>query len=106
MSEAEPVEIRNDPQSERYVATIGGTEAGAVYYERGGNQITFTHTEVSDAFGGHGVGGKLAELALDEARSAGAEVVPQCPFVAHYIARHPAYLDLVPLSLRERVSNS
>jgi predicted GNAT family acetyltransferase len=106
MSGAEPVEIRNEPQSERYVATIGGTEAGAVYYERAGNQITFTHTEVSDAFGGHGVGGKLAKLALDDARNAHADVVPQCPFVAHYIARHPAYLDLVPMSLRERVASS
>jgi hypothetical protein len=29
-------------------------------------------------------------------------VLPQCPFIAGYIRRHPEYLDLVPEGARER----
>lgn len=106
MADALPVEVRDDHDQQRYVASIGDAEAGSVYYVREGSRITFTHTEVSDAFGGHGVGGALAKLALDDAREAGAEVIPQCPFVAHYIARHPDYLPLVAEELRADVENA
>jgi hypothetical protein len=33
--------------------------------------------------------------ALDDARRRGWRIVPQCPFVAEFIAEHPEYADLV-----------
>ncbi|WP_420803744.1 GNAT family N-acetyltransferase [Saccharopolyspora erythraea] len=33
---------------------------------------------------------------LDSARERGLEVLPHCPFVRSWIARHPEYLELVP----------
>ncbi|MFC7573610.1 GNAT family N-acetyltransferase [Klenkia terrae] len=45
--------------------------------------------------GHHGLGGTLVRAALDDVRAAGGTVVPQCPFVAGWIARHPEYRDLV-----------
>ena len=100
------MDVRNDAASARYVATIDGAEAGEAFYERNGNEVTFTHTEVSDAFGGLGVGGALAKRALDDARAAGATVLPQCPFIAHYIARHTDYLALVPTQLHDQVKRA
>ena len=47
------------------------------------------------AIEGHGVGSKLVRGALDAARDQGLRVVPQCPFVAAYIKRHPEYEDLL-----------
>lgn len=42
------------------------------------------------------------EGALSEARSAGLSVLPFCPFVRSFIARHgDEYLDLVPGDLRD-----
>ena len=43
--------------------------------------ITFTHTEVDDAYEGQGLGGTLARYALDDARARGLEVRPLCPFI-------------------------
>jgi len=33
---------------------------------------------------------------LTPTRQAGREALPYCPFIRDYIARQPAYLDLVP----------
>ena len=55
----------------------------------------FTHTEVPRALEGKGVGNVLAKTGLEWARSEGLRVIPICPFVAAYIARHPDYADLV-----------
>lgn len=37
----------------------------------------------------------MAEAALDYTRNAGLKVIPQCPFVAGDISRHPKYGNLV-----------
>ena len=47
---------------------------------------------------------RLMVLTLDDARSRGLSVRPDCPFVRAYIARHPDdYLALVPEELRPRL---
>lgn len=89
------VEISDHPEQSRYEARQGADLAGIAGYERGDGVITFTHTDVPDAFKGQGVGSALARTVLDEARADGLAVVPQCPFIAGWIDRHPAYADLV-----------
>lgn len=89
------VEITDHPEQSRYEARHGDALAGVAAYERTARRITFTHTVVDDAFEGQGVGSALARTALDEAREAGLAVVPQCPFIARWIDRHPEYADLV-----------
>lgn len=73
---------------------VDGHRAVAAYQLEGGT-IVFTHTVVPPAIEGRGVGSKLIRAALDSARDQGLKVVPQCPFVAAYIERHPEYRDLV-----------
>ena len=87
--------VGDNPENSRFEATLDGILMAVAQYERTGNQITFTHTIVAEAAEGHGVGGKLVEFALDQARAEALAVVPQCPFVQSYLRRHPEYRDLV-----------
>ncbi len=90
------VETRNNESENRYEAYVGGELAGSAYYELDEKRIVFTHTEVDDAFEGHGVGSALARAALDDVRAQGTRrVVPRCPFIKEWIRRHPDYEDLV-----------
>ncbi len=55
------VEIRNNPEQNRYEAWLGDELAGFAEYElRDDESITFVHTEVDDKFEGEGVGSTLA----------------------------------------------
>jgi uncharacterized protein len=64
-------------------------------YQRARGVVMFTHTEVPPSEEGQGIGGRLAQAALDWARARGEPVLPMCPFIAAYIRRHPDYRDLV-----------
>ena len=86
--------VRNNPAEHRYELTVDGHLA-ATYYKIADGVITFIHTEVPDALAGRGVGSKLVKGALDQVRSAGLKVVPQCPFVKAYIEKHAEYADLL-----------
>jgi uncharacterized protein len=94
--------VADDPGEGRYEVFADGDLAGFVTYQLSDNRISLQHTEVDDAFEGHGVGGTLVSKTLDDARARGLEVLPFCPFVKSYIAKHPEYLDLVPEAERDR----
>lgn len=83
------------PEAGRYEARLGDEVAGFAEYTLDGDRIVFTHTRVEPAYEDEGVGGNLARGALDDARARGLVVVPRCPFIRGWIARHPAYADLV-----------
>jgi uncharacterized protein len=88
--------VVNDPDAQRYVITVDGVPAGyALYRDEPGRRV-FLHTQIDEDWAGHGVGSTLAQGALDDTRSAGLAVLPQCPFVRAYIERHTEYQDLVP----------
>jgi predicted GNAT family acetyltransferase len=92
--------VTDDPARKRFVITADGAPAGSAEYRLEDGLIVFTHTEIDDAYEGHGVGSALVRGALDEARARGVGVVPLCPFVRAYIARHRDDLDLVPADRR------
>jgi predicted GNAT family acetyltransferase len=95
--------VRDNPDRQRYEAYLGDELAGFSEYRLREDRITFTHTEVDDAYEGEGIGSLLASSVLDAARDAGLDVYPACPFIAEYIKRHPdRYLDLVPERVREK----
>jgi predicted GNAT family acetyltransferase/glutaredoxin len=83
------------PEANRYELRLDGRLVGLAAYRRRNGRLVFTHTEVADDLEGRGFGSKLAGEALDDARAQGLEVVPLCPFIAHYIRAHPAYEDLI-----------
>ena len=94
--------VADAPDRERFEITVGGEVVGFAEYHRSADAISFVHTEIDSAHGGEGLGTALVGAALDAARAEGRPVLPYCPFVRHFIATHPKYLDLVPE--RRRVS--
>ena len=86
----------SDNQAEsRFEAHVDGELAGFSAYQLSDGVITFTHTEVDDAYEGQGVGSSLVRQALDAVRAdGGLRVRPWCPFVRAWIESHPDYADL------------
>jgi predicted GNAT family acetyltransferase len=87
-------DVVNDKARNRFELEVEGHLA-ASFYKMDGDVITFIHTEVPPELNGKGVGSRLVQGALDQARTAGWKVVPQCPFVKAWIAKHPDYKDLL-----------
>jgi predicted GNAT family acetyltransferase len=98
---AEP-EVVHVPEASRFELRLGRDLIGHSDYHRRNSRIAFTHTEVDEAYEGRGFGSLLAEAALNMAEEEGLEVVPLCPFIAHYIAENPAYERLVAADQRTR----
>jgi uncharacterized protein len=95
VDDAEVVDV---PEANRYELRLGGRLIGLAAYRRRNGRIAFTHTEVDESLEGRGFGSRLAAAALDDARRAGDEIVPLCPFIAYYIEQHPEYQDVVASS--------
>jgi predicted GNAT family acetyltransferase len=89
------VTVTDVPEKDRYEARLDDKPAGFLQYLAVGDVVALVHTEVPEAFEGHGVGGALARGALDDLRARGLRVLPTCPFVAKWIELHPDYQDLV-----------
>ena len=88
--------VAHDPERRRYEARIGEEVAGFTEYNLTDELIVFTHTEVDPRFEGREVGAAVARFALDDVRATGErKVLPLCPFIKGWIARHRDYIDLV-----------
>lgn len=88
-------DVKRNPEENRFEVWVDGEMAGQLDYEAGDGVWVLPHTEVAKAFEGRGLAGELVRAALDEARAEGVTIVPECPYVAGWIARHPEYQDLV-----------
>ena len=63
------VQVTLNEDEKRYEARVDGELAGSAYFDAADDLIVFTHTEVDDAYEGHGVGSALARAALDDVRA-------------------------------------
>lgn len=93
MTERPTIPVTHDTTAHRFHADVDGGRAVASYH-REGDRMVLTHTSVPSDAEGQGVGSALAREALGFARSQGLKVVPNCPFMAAYLQRHPEYHDL------------
>ncbi|WP_045732008.1 GNAT family N-acetyltransferase [Pseudarthrobacter chlorophenolicus] len=88
--------VRHNPERERFEILVAGHVIGkAVYKEYDGGaspQRIFYHTVINEEYGGQGLAGKLATVALDETAEAGIGIVPVCPFIKKFIGKHPEYV--------------
>jgi predicted GNAT family acetyltransferase len=92
--------VRDVPEESRYEIRDGDRVLGLAAYQLRGDSMVFTHTEIDPDAGQDGLGSSLVRAALDDVRSKGGSVVPQCPFVRGWIERHQEYADLVAPSDR------
>ena len=92
----EDIDIVDNRELKRYEARISDELVGFAEYQLTPTLIVFTHTEVEPRCEGMGIGSALARFALDDTRDQGTRhVLPLCPFIKAWIARHPDYIDLV-----------
>lgn len=87
--------IVTDNPAEHRFELKAGDDVAVVAYRLAPGVITFTHAEVPPALSGRGIGSRLARGALEQARSRGLKVVPQCPFISAFIAKNAEFSDLV-----------
>lgn len=103
MSEpASDPKVTDAPERSRFEIEVDGQRVGFAEYRANPGRITFTHTEIDEEFGGRGLAGILVGAALDAARERGLTVIPLCPYVRRFIAKHPEYVELVAAGQRER----
>lgn len=97
------ISVTEDPAVHRFVISVDGAPAGfAAYRVQPDGVFDFVHTEIGDAFGGRGLGDRLVSAAMESMRDRGAAVRPTCPFVRAWLAKRPAFQELVPAGERGR----
>lgn len=89
-----PAAVRDNTARSRFELEADGVTV-FMNYRLSGNAISLDHTETPVAARGRGLASRLTQGVLDAVRSRGLKIVPRCPFVRAYLAKHPEYRDLV-----------
>jgi hypothetical protein len=85
---ADDIEVVDVPADSRFVVRRNGAEAELVYHLHG-DRLVLIHTEVPDALGGEGIGGRLVRAAVRRAQLDHLTLVPWCPFARQWLLDHP-----------------
>ncbi len=80
----------NNTRRKRYEMASGKALTIAEYIIAG-EKIFLTHTEVPPELKGRGKASALVKAVLEDIAEKDLRLVPQCPFVAAYIRRHPEW---------------
>ena len=89
-------QVVRDRTRNAYLLLRDNQELGYAEYRIDGDIITFTHTVIDQRLQGQGLGSVLARFALGEIQdTTHLRVVPQCPFIAEWIHRHPEFQPLL-----------
>lgn len=80
--------------AKRYEFDLGDDMALVEYIETP-DFMVLTHTEVPARYEGQGIGSELVRSVLEDVRARNKQIIPQCPFIAAYIYRHPEWEDVV-----------
>lgn len=89
-------EVRRADERGQYELYVDGELVGVADYRPGpGGAVVLPHTEIAPDRRGQGLGAVLVRGVLDDLRAAGRTVVPECWYVARFIAEHPDDGDLV-----------
>jgi predicted GNAT family acetyltransferase len=94
-SEQAQVTAHRNDATHRYEAHLDDHLAGYLTFRERDGEITLIHTETVDGFEGRGVATAVTQFALDDVRARGVKAVALCPFVRHWLTKHPEYSDVV-----------
>lgn len=86
--------VTDNQSRQRFELAVPDGEA-FIDYRRDGNILTLTYAQVPAHLRGNGIGALLVSGALQLVRQRHETVIPQCSFVANYMARHPHTQDLL-----------
>jgi hypothetical protein len=87
-SPSDTAQVVDVPAETRFVVHGDGGEAELVYLVDG-DRLYLIHTEVPEAWGGRGIGGRLVRAAIRRAQADALTVVPWCPFARRWLKEHP-----------------
>lgn len=87
-------DVTDNSALNRFEMAVDGHIAFVVY-RRQPPSIELLHAEVPAQLEGRGAGSQLVRATLDALRPEGLKVVPRCPFIAAFIAKNPAYADML-----------
>ena len=90
----EDIRREEDGARGRYVMGEGGAEA-ELTYTLSGSVMTIDHTGTPPPLRGQGIAARLTERAVADARAEGRTIVPACPYVAAWFAKHPDEGDVL-----------
>ncbi len=91
------ITIENNQDAQRFESLIEGHRCELNYVQHD-HVMTMNRVYVPPALEGRGIAGQLTQFALDYCRQHELSVVPRCPYVAHWIQRHPEYQSLADQS--------
>ena len=86
--------IEHDAARRRFTTKLPSGEAYLSYERPRSGVLDLQHTIVPEAEQGRGVGDSLVRHALRYAREHNERVIPSCPFVESWLAKHPDEADL------------
>jgi uncharacterized protein len=86
--------VRDNTALSRFELDVGGVTA-FMNYRLAAGVIRLEHTETPPQARGRGIASQLTAGVLEIVRKRGLKIVPLCPFVRSYLARHPEFNDLV-----------
>ncbi|HTU37656.1 MAG TPA: GNAT family N-acetyltransferase [Acidimicrobiales bacterium] len=92
------VQVDDVPAESRFVVR-GSDGAAELEYQLSGDRLILVHTEVPDAWEGHGVGGQLVRAAIERAAANELTLVPWCPFARRWLGEHKGEVDAAGVSI-------
>ncbi len=93
--DAQGLEVQHNREKNRFEIDLGNEQVALIDYRMQGDDVyVLIHTEVPPEYRGRGIAERMAEAALETAKTEGRQVVPECPFVRKYIRRNPQYQSL------------
>jgi uncharacterized protein len=84
----EAAPVTDNTAASRFELEQDGQLAFLIYRLRG-DRLILLHTEVPEALGHHGLGGRLVRAGLERAAREGRIIVPLCPFARSYLEHNP-----------------
>ncbi|SDW94388.1 GNAT family N-acetyltransferase [Aequorivita viscosa] len=88
------MDVKDNRLKNRFETEIDGYKA-FVEYEVKPNVLVLTHTEVDKRLAGKGVGSEMIEAVLLQMELRGLKAIPECPFIAKYIDKHPEWKSIL-----------
>lgn len=89
------LEFGRDDRTSRYEARLDGKITAVIEYSIRDRTMIIVHTGTKPEFRGNGIAARITRYALDDVRSRGLRVVPECPYTEQFIAEHQEYADLL-----------
>jgi len=85
----------DDTEHSRFDLFRDDDRVGLIDYRLRDSVIHLTHTFIDPEKRERGLAASFVQLVLDDIRSRGLTLVPDCPFVAHWLTEHPEYNNLL-----------